>query len=405
MSEFLIYQGKTAIALAVFYLFYRMLLSKETLHRFNRTVLLGSAALSLVLPLCVISFRKVVTVSALSEASVTLAGEADKLPSMATDTALPVWPVILCSLMGIGTLAVMINTVISLLSINRTIRKGTRHTLESGETLIVTETATEPFSWMRYIVISREDYENGCKHIMTHEKAHIALRHSWDLIFIDMITALQWFNPAVWMVRADLCALHEFEADEAVLRSGADIKEYQYLLIGKIAGSKGYSIANSFSHSTLKRRITMMLNPRSSRTSAWRALYMIPLVGISLAATAETAVDYRYEEKAAETTAEVTEAEAITRGPLFNGGSSGEFSEWVLSNLKYPDGTAGNARLDISFTVSETGKLTDIVVLRSTDRSLDDEVVKVLESSPEWSPALSDGKPVAIRMLLPVLFN
>ena len=109
----------------------------------------------------------------------------------------------------------------------RIIRNGESSKLESGETLVITDRDTVPFSWMKYIVLSREDYEGGHTQILTHEKAHISLKHSWDIIFLDFITALQWFNPAIWMIKSDLRAIHEFEADDAVLRSGVDVKEYQ----------------------------------------------------------------------------------------------------------------------------------------------------------------------------------
>ncbi len=296
MTELLIYQGKAAIALAVFYMFYRLLLSKETFHRFNRIVLLSTAALSFVLPLCVITFKEVVVVPAMKASSETIVAEVAETVAMVPEASAPIWPVVLCSLFVLGALAVLVHVAVSIIGIRRIISNGSRQTLESGETLIITETDTAPFSWMKYIVISREDYQSGYSHILTHEKAHIALRHSWDILFVDMITALQWFNPAIWMLKADLRALHEFEADDAVLRSGANIKEYQYLLIRKAVSKSGYSVANSFNHSTLKARITMMLNQKSSRMSAWKALYVIPLVGISLAATAETKVDYIYEE-------------------------------------------------------------------------------------------------------------
>ena len=302
MTEFLIYQGKAAIALAVFYMFYRLLLSKETFHRFNRIVLLSTAALSFVLPLCVITLKEVVVVPAMTESSETIIGEVTETVSMVPEVSVPIWPVVLCSIFALGALAVLIHVVISIIGIRRMIRSGNSQALESGETLIITETDTAPFSWMKYIVISREDYESGYSQILTHEKAHIALRHSWDILFVDMITALQWFNPAIWMLKADLRALHEFEADDAVLRSGANIKEYQYLLIRKAVSKSGYSVANSFNHSTLKARITMMLNKKSSRMSAWKALYVIPLVGISLAATAETRVDYQYEDQTPDNT-------------------------------------------------------------------------------------------------------
>ena len=302
MTEFLSYQGKAAIALAVFYMFYRLLLSKDTFHRFNRIVLLGTAALSFILPLCVITLRKVVILPAMEASSETIVGEAAGTVAMVPEVSAPIWPVVLCSLFVLGALAVLVHVATSIIGIMRIIGSGNRQTLESGETLIITETDTAPFSWMKYIVISREDYESGYSQILTHEKAHIALRHSWDILFVDMITALQWFNPAIWMLKADLRALHEFEADDVVLRSGANIKEYQYLLIRKAVSKSGYSVANSFNHSTLKARITMMLNQKSSRMSAWKALYVIPLVGISLAATAETRVDYQYEDQTPDNT-------------------------------------------------------------------------------------------------------
>ena len=295
MTELLIYQGKAALALVAFYIFYRLLLSKETFHRFNRIVLLGTAAMAFVLPLCVITISKTVILPAVSPVDTVVETVEGVITGTASVPQEPIWPAILLGIFVVGALAVMLMTVTSIIKVMSIIRSGEHQTLDSGETLVITENGTAPFSWMKYIVLSREDYESGYSQILTHEKAHIALRHSWDLLFVDLITVLQWFNPVIWMLKSDLRALHEFEADDAVLRSGANIKEYQYLLIKKAVSKSGYSVANSFNHSTLKARITMMLNKKSSRMSAWKALYVIPLVGISLAATAETKVDYQYE--------------------------------------------------------------------------------------------------------------
>ena len=309
MSDFIIYQGKVAIGLAVFYMFYRLILSKETLHRFNRIVLLGTSALAFILPICIISVQKIQTVQreentfnqipteipAITETS-EIPEAIEVVEEKTPESSTPWWPTALMIVFGMGAVAVGANTVISIIKTHKIIRGGRHELLESGETLVITDYDTAPFSWMKYIVLSKEDYESGYSQILTHEKAHIALRHSWDIIFVDMITALQWFNPAIWMLKADLRAIHEYEADDAVLRSGANVKEYQYLLIRKAVSKSGYSVANSFNHSTLKARITMMLNKKSSRMSAWKALYVIPLVGISLAATAETKVDYQYED-------------------------------------------------------------------------------------------------------------
>ena len=295
MTEFLIYQGKTAVILAVFYMFYRLLLSKETFHRFNRIILLGTAALSFVLPLCVITIHEVVMIPAVQSTPQMFESATIGTMAAVAEVSEPIWPYVICAVFAIGALGVLLMAVVSIAKVICIIRSGEHHTLESSETLVITDAEIAPFSWMKYIVLSREDYENGYSQILTHEKAHIALKHSWDVLFVDMITALQWFNPAMWMLKADLRAIHEFEADDAVLRSGADVKEYQYLLIRKAVSKSGYSVANSFNHSTLKARITMMLNQKSSRKGAWKALYVLPLVGISLAATAETKVDYQYE--------------------------------------------------------------------------------------------------------------
>ena len=311
MTEFLIYQGKTAVMLAVFYMFYRLLLSKDTFHRFNRVILLGTAALSFVLPLCVITIHEVVTIPAVQQAPQVLESATIGTVAAVAEVSEPIWPYVICAIFATGAFGVLIMTIISVAKVIGIIRKGEHRTLESGETLVVTDAETAPFSWMKYIVLSLEDYESGYSQILTHEKAHIALRHSWDILFVDMATALQWFNPAMWMLKADLRAIHEFEADDAVLSSGADVKEYQYLLIRKAVSKSGYSVANSFNHSTLKARITMMLNKKSSRKGAWKALYVLPLVGISLALTAQTKTDYVYEEQALSTHSDTLETHSI----------------------------------------------------------------------------------------------
>jgi len=488
--EFLVYQAKAAVLLALFYMFYRLLLSKETLHRFNRIVLLATAALSFVLPFCVITIRKVVMLPAQTgDAGITSEAVAEL-----AETASPWWQTVLFVIFIAGALISLGFTLMSILRVRQIVRRGEKIAYSGKGQIVVTEEKTAPFSWMKYIVLSREDYESDHEHILTHERAHIALGHSFDLIFVDLVTAMQWFNPAIWMLKSDLRALHEYEADDAVLRSGANIKEYQYLLIKKAVGKSGYSVANSFNHSTLKNRITMMSNKKSSRLSAWKALYVFPLVGISLAASAETKFDYRYEEQSAaqwdsvkvvssfnvkgsinledlpKIVVEVSDleenkplyivdgkvaaadfnlksidpetiesidilkdkttvekyGEAAKNGviiikfkdeaipfqlanakPGFNGGDVNEFSKWVAQNMQYPEEAFKKnvtGRVTVSFTVGSDGVVKDVKVLRGVDPLLDAEAVRVVSSSPKWTPAIQDGKPVAITFTFPVIF-
>ena len=289
MMDLLIYEGKVAVALLVFYLFYRFLLKKETFHRFNRVVLVGTAVLSFLLPLCIITIRKPV------EMDLQITGQAVALPELSAAEIAPVaeptapwWQTALTVLFWAGVAFVLVRVVVSILCIARIVRKGECVREEDGCKVIVTDRDLDPFSWMRFIVLSRKDWEGDHTPILAHEKAHIAYRHSVELLLVDVMSALQWFNPAIWMLRADLQELHEYEADDAVLRSGANLREYQYLLIRKAVSKSGYSVANSFNHSILKNRITMMSRSKSSRSRGWRALYLLLLICLGIGLQART---------------------------------------------------------------------------------------------------------------------
>ena len=155
--EFLIYQGKTAVLLAAFYMFYRLLLSKETFHRLNRTVLLGTAALSFILPFCVITLHKVVSLPAIPpESSVQESADiaAGNLVAEMTD---PLWPYALCAIFVLGVMAVLLRSIISIVKVMGIIRSGERKELGNGVNLVIVQDNITPFSWMKYIVLSKDD--------------------------------------------------------------------------------------------------------------------------------------------------------------------------------------------------------------------------------------------------------
>ena len=290
MIDFLIYDAKVAVLIAVFYMFYRLLLSRETFHRVNRIVLLLTAVASFVLPFCVITMHETVTMP-MPEMHV----EMGPLMAEVETPSVPLWQTLLPILFIIGMCATLGHTLLSMIRIILLIRKSEQHPQPDGVTVCVTgNAALSPFSWMHYIVMNREDYETHDSAILAHERGHIRLHHSWDLILVDTLTALQWFNPAMWMLRADLRAIHEYEADAAVLSQGINARQYQYLLITKAAGIGGYSLANGISHSTLKNRINMMLHKKSNRSSLLKLLALLPIVAIALAVNAEKVTDVVY---------------------------------------------------------------------------------------------------------------
>ena len=298
MMDFLIYDAKVAVLIAVFYMFYRLMLARETFHRTNRVVLLLTAVASFVLPLCVITMHETLMIDyELNELNELTVSENISEISEIRSEETPWWQIVLPILFIIGMLVTLGHTLMSMFRILMLIKRSEKHPQPDGTTICVSGNAkVPPFSWMHYIVMNQSDYAEQNAAILAHERGHIRLKHSWDLLLVDTLTALQWFNPAMWMLRSDLRAIHEYEADGAVLSLGINARQYQYLLITKAASIGGYSLANGISHSTLKNRINMMLHKKSNQTSLLKLLALVPIVGITLALNAKTVTHYVYEE-------------------------------------------------------------------------------------------------------------
>ena len=260
----LIYQIKVGICLIAFYLLWKLLLSRETFHRFNRVALLTVMALAFVLPWVKLSLDVSTPVAGgmvvLEEMIVTPAGAVQ--PQQAAQT----WSVINIAnvLYFIGVVSVLVWLLHSQWSLHRLLKKGHREQMPDGITLHVVPGDQTPFSYFRHIVINEQDYRDNPREILTHEHAHISLRHSWDVLFVELVKLFQWWNPAAWLLCRELRQVHEYEADMAVLNQGVDAKQYQLLLIRKSVGDQLFSMANNFNYQSLKKRIRMMTMNKSA---------------------------------------------------------------------------------------------------------------------------------------------
>lgn len=141
-----------------------------------------------------------------------------------------------------------------------------------------------------------------------------------------------------------------------------------------------------------------------------RVLYILPLVCGALALNARTVVDYMPQilsEGENNENLPITQGQTVEEKPSFNGGDIAQFAKWVNENLKYPEEAlkAGiSGKVTVRFTVCEDGKVADVMIVESAAKALDDEVVRVVSSSPEWKPGKVDGKPVAVTLCFPVVF-
>ena len=434
MGTFLVYILKSAACLAVFYLFYKLLMSRDTFHRFNRFALLGLLVLSSLLPLVEASVN---SPAAVQETMLTLEQLlllADIQPegesmAAATPSATVLWLRAALLVYLTGIVFFIVRNLCSLARLGRLIRQGKREALDSylpdrkekNVRLVVHDHDIAPFSWMHWIVIARKDLEENGREILIHELAHIRNRHSWDLLLADLCIFVQWFNPAAWLLKQELQNIHEYEADETVLREGVNARNYQMLLIKKAVGTRLYSMANSFNHSSLKKRITMMLKEKSNPWARAKYLYILPLAALAVTAFARPEVSAVADEISAVKviapavhdsiqpnvqTAVAAPSSALDQMPEFPGGMEA-LNTYLRNNIRYPQEAqkAGiQGRVIIQFIVSKDGSITDAEVVESVDPQLDAEGLRLIKNMPRWKPGMRKGQAIRVKQTLPIRF-
>ena len=447
MGVFFIYILKSSVCLVLFYLFFRLLLSKETFHRFNRMALLGVLFFSLLIPCIEVTTRHQVEVqqAVLSIEQLLLMAELEATPAnvgAVQETSAISWVQIVLLVYLAGILFLVCRNIYSLICLFRLVHSGKHEKLEKGVTLVVHNQEIAPFSWMKYIVISRKDLEENGREILIHEMAHIHHRHLVDLLVADICIFFQWFNPGAWLLKQELQNIHEYEADETVINEGVNAKEYQLLLIKKAVGTRLYSMANSFNHSKLKKRITMMLKEKSNPWARLKYLYVLPLAAIAVTAFARPEISEKMEEisavkvndlaeivqeKVLQDTVKVSKDEKKD-ALVVTGVKSKEEEEIVIFEVveqmpEYPGGMSAlqkylsekiagspmkgkaGGRVMVGFTVAETGKIKDVRVLQSDEASLNQEAERIVSEMPDWIPGKQRGRPVPVKYTVPIRFG
>ena len=307
MGALLLYILKSTICLILFYLGFKALLSNDTFFRFNRWVLLVGIATCMLLPAIKIQTSEPLLIQqpiihlekmiAGEETVVTYLSdnnpEVDMIP-VVTPAKMIDWGQIIALLYWAGFIFCLMTTLLSFRKMFVLIRSGRK--LQQGRyTLILVPSCVSPFSWGRYIILSEEDYEKHPDEILTHEMMHLKSHHSIDLLFMECILWLHWFNPAIWLLKRELKDIHEYQADKGVLTQGVDATKYQLLLVKKAVGSSLYTLANSFNHSKIKKRITMMLKGKSNNWARLKLLLLVPVGLIVLNAFARPEVNRQLE--------------------------------------------------------------------------------------------------------------
>lgn len=279
----MLYVIKAAITLALLYSCFFLFLSKETFHRFNRCMLVGIMLVSLVMPMFHFT----------TEHPTTLNEEVYQMQNYIQHDTTPIivtaqqpqgitWIQALTWIYMAGVVLMLILTLVQATSLIRFMCSGVRHTDSQGNTVILHNNDVPPFSIFRYIVMSVKDYESSRQYILTHEQEHIRLGHTYDLLLLQGMKTLMWFNPFIWFLSRDLKAVHEYEADQAVINQGIDAKSYQQLLVMKVVGNRLQPFTNNLNHGSLKKRIIMMYQKPSNRWLMLKALCAIPVAALTI---------------------------------------------------------------------------------------------------------------------------
>ena len=451
---FFIYSVKVAVCLALFYLFHKLLMSRDTFHTFNRFAILSMMLLSLVLPLVHLSLD--------SEAGInrgTVALEGLVAQTVVADggngvgEGLSLTQVLLAAYV-LGVVLFVGKALLSVGSLLRLIRRARCVEVRNGIRIYTMQGDISPFSWFRYIIMSEKDWQENRREIVLHEMAHIRRCHSMDVALCNMMIVFQWYNPAVWLLKRELQTVHEYEADEAVLSAGVDAPHYQMLLIRKAVGERLFSMANNLNHNSLKKRITMMKIKRTNPVQKAKIAFVLPLAAMTVAAfasqkvenlsekveqeseafssvsdnpvvravgeTARVAAVKVQEDKALEEASSLSMASdtAETKSgkefpcipetfPQFPGGHVALF-EYLSKNIKFPKSKENEdvkVRVVTTFTVEKDGSITDAKIVRSQGEAFDNEALRVINGMPKWIPGMQNGKAVSVKYTLPITFS
>ena len=458
MAAFIIYIIRWGVVLTLLYSLYGLLLRRETLHGFNRGVLLLILLASMLLPLCRMETSEPNYISQgrqMLESQIVLE---EPLVAVGTDYETKGTPVaaLVAAAYAVGLAACWLRYLWLFASLLFIIRRGKRADIEGVPRQVHVITHPDintPSSWMHWIILNPTD--GNTRAVVNHELAHIRLRHSWDMLLCEFTCRMLWFVPFVWMLRQDLRDVHEYQADRCVLTSGITDEEYQLLLIRKATGKGLLPVANAFNQSPIKRRFKMMYAKPSRRWMALKAVYLLPLCALALLAFATPRLDQTIvkaakqvessferpeptppppaaapaaaallpkrevqstapSEKPTATPAQgnypkaIVRCEALnlTQAPQFPGGMPAlrTFVQQHIAQALAEGAPVAGKRAYVQFRIGKDATIDDIALIKG-DEDTYIEAVKIVEQMPRWTPARKDGELVDAYFVLTLDFS
>jgi len=437
MDALIVYFFKANIALIALYLFYRLFLHKDTFFKEKRFAILIGLAFAILYP-----FISLLSWIQNSKPAVAISQQlSNTLPEITISAgqkeSLTTGEIVLMAYFAIASI-LLIRIIWHIVTVLLLARNGTKEKLY-GQKIIHLPAGTAPFSFFGWVFIQPGDHSTAdLEEIIHHEKAHANQHHSLDVLLSEIICALFWINPCIWLLKNHLRANLEYLADKDVLHSGFDQKSYQYHLLRLSYQQTPAKLGNSFNVSQLKNRIIMMNKKKSSWAGLCKYALTLPMFALllfsanawsnklernqgqnaavisktaDLMAQNEIKQDNNNEKVVKEENLKLPDGEkastSVEQKPVFPGGEVA-LLKYIQDNLKYPASAAEKGiqgRSIIRFVVSKTGTVTNVEVMRGLDPACDAEAMRVIKMMPKWIPGKEKGKDVAVYYTIPILYK
>jgi len=423
MNSIFIYLIQSGICLVVLYLIYWLLMRKDTFFSVNRFYLILSVLISFTLPLLKFSFPFQESNSEYIYLLETISIRPETITESISSQ------LSLFQMLGIlyisGVVIFFLRFIFQLFQIGTLINKYGISENE-GFNLVITKPHFSSFSFFNIIFLANNiKDEKVIKEIIIHEKVHIQQKHSVDIILLELLSIIQWFNPFMWFYKNSIKNIHEFLADEGVLTEGIDKVDYQELLLNQSVGIQLIGVSNNFSpgqsiwsggQSLIKRRFIMMSKSKTQKVMLLKMVFVLPFA-LFLTIVFSSIITDRViaQPDASELSSSVINQDpqeeevyvVVEKMPEYPGGDEARV-KFMVENVKYPDEARKNGisgTVFVSFIVEKDGSISDVKLLRGVDKLLDNEALRVVKLMPAWQPGVQRGKPVRVQFNMPIQFN
>ncbi|WOD44604.1 M56 family metallopeptidase [Hwangdonia lutea] len=275
---------KSSACLAVFILFYKLFLEKESVHHFKRFYLLGALLVSMVIPF--ITFTEYIQVEPGQE-FMPFQPLAFTYAVVEKNTTWQEYiPYILWSIYALGVIIFSIRFLKNLFQLFQKIKTNPKFKNQNFINVLLVD-LIHPHTFFNYIFLNKNKYEHNRipNEVLWHEQTHAKQKHALDILFLEILHIIFWFNPLLYFIKKDIKLNHEFLADQAVLKQGVDTKNYQQLLLAcsspdDYRDARTNQLANAINYSLIKKRFTVMKTQTSKKVFWLKGLLILPILAM-----------------------------------------------------------------------------------------------------------------------------